>query len=205
MPELDVMTWVSLALGFVMVGLAIVTGRVGPGERPWTRDPANWTGLAARLALGGALLMAGLAKVGQLSQSVSDVAQYQILPNYTLVRIVGYALPIGELILGALILAGVFSRWTAALGGLLMLVYTVAIISLWARGIWMDCGCFGTSEAIVASDAKKKYAIDIVRDLLLVAAAAWLVWRPRSRPSLDQWLFPPLAAEPSPPGPPKRR
>ena len=197
------MTWITLALGVVVVGLAIVTQIAGPGERTWQRDPANWTSLVARLALGGALFVAGATKITVLETSVADVAAYQILPNYTLVRIVGYALPIGEVILGLLILAGIFTRWTAALGGLLMLVYIVAIVSLWARGMWMDCGCFGESQELAATEAKKKYVIDIVRDLLLIAAGVWLIWRPKSKPSVDQWLFAPVA--PSPPAPPAKR
>jgi len=195
------MTWVSLALGLVTVILIlVVTARHRKGlaqAQPWTREPAAWAGLTARLALGGALLGAGLAKVGSLQQSVDQVAQYQLLPTFGLVKFVGYALPLGEFFLGALILAGVFTRWTTALGGLLMAAYMAAIISLWARGIWMDCGCFGQSEELSAAEAKRKYVIDLVRDGLLLVSAWWLWRHPRGKFSTDNWLFPPLAAEPA--------
>ncbi|MDR1265790.1 MAG: DoxX family protein [Propionibacteriaceae bacterium] len=196
------LTWVTYALGIVAVVLFVAQRRAQPASdkaRPWQRDWANWLSLVARVTLGGILVWAGGAKVGALELSVDTVAKYQLLPVFGLVRFVGYALPIGELILGGLILAGAFTRWTAALGGLLMLVYVPVIISLWARGIWMDCGCGGGEAADLAADeAKLRYVLDILRDLMLALLGAWLVRHPRSRPSVDQWLLQPLPDEPEP-------
>jgi uncharacterized membrane protein YphA (DoxX/SURF4 family) len=199
------MTWASLVLGVVLVVLLIVSRRLTPAERPWFKDPVNWSGLVARLLLGGALLWAGLAKIGELDQSVDQVAKYEILPNYSLVTVVGYALPIGETVLGVLIIAGVLTRYTAALGGLLMAAFIIAIASLWVRGIWMDCGCTGDGADLIASEAKFRYTVDIIRDCFLVLAAVWLWRRPRSVPSVDQWLFQPLESEADHPAEPASR
>jgi uncharacterized membrane protein YphA (DoxX/SURF4 family) len=164
-------------------------------ERPWTKDPGNWIGVAARLVLGGALLWAGLSKVGNLQLSVQLVRDYEILP-FGLTRFVGSALPIGELILGVLIVVGVFTRITAALGSLLMVAYVIAIISLWARGMILDCGCFGDpTEPVSFAAARQGYIKDLIRDAVFLAAGAWLIWRPRANPSVDQWLFRPIGAD----------
>jgi uncharacterized membrane protein YphA (DoxX/SURF4 family) len=188
------MVWVTFAVG-VVAAVLLVLRRREAADTPWPKSPTNWLGLVARIGLGGILLWAGLAKVGDLAGSVVLTGKYQILPTYGLVKFVGYALPIAELLLGALILCGIFTRWTALLGGLLMLVYVPAIASLWVRGIWMDCGCGGAAEAALSeAEAKPRYLLDMIRDLVLAALAAWLVLFPQSRPSVDRWLAAPLEA-----------
>jgi uncharacterized membrane protein YphA (DoxX/SURF4 family) len=194
MPTIAGMTWFSLAASLVTVALFIVVmARKSLRSDIWYRDPRNLLGLACRVALGGVLLWAGISKVGALDTSVQLVREYKILPTYDLVKLVGNVLPIGELILGALILAGVFTRITAALGGVLMVAYIAAIVSLPPRGIWMDCGCGGEeASALEKSEALIGYAIDVVRDLLLLGAAVWLFRHPQSKPSVDQWLLRPI-------------
>jgi uncharacterized membrane protein YphA (DoxX/SURF4 family) len=165
--------------------------------RGWVRDPKNWVGVAARLILGGALLWAGLAKVGDLQLSVQQVRDYSILP-FGLTRLVGTVLPIAEVMLGALIVLGAFTRVMAALGGLLMVAYMIAIASLWARGMTLDCGCFGAPEELASfEEARLGYIKDLLRDAVFLGAAGWLLWRPQANPSVDQWLFRPVEAEPA--------
>jgi uncharacterized membrane protein YphA (DoxX/SURF4 family) len=164
-------------------------------ERPWLRDPKNWGTVAARLVLGGALFYAGFSKVGDLESSVDLVRRYDILP-WDLTRLVGIALPIGELILGLLIIVGAFTRITAALGALLMVTYMAAIVSLWVRKMSLDCGCFGPGGLVdTFAEAKVGYTKDLIRDVIFLAAGAWLIWRPVARPSVDQWLFRPIEVD----------
>ena len=68
-----------------------------------------------------------------------------------------------------------------------MLAFIIGIISAWARGLSIDCGCFGGGGTIDA--AKTQYLPDLLRDTGLVACALWLVVRPRSAYSLDHRLF----------------
>ena len=99
-------------------------------------------GLAARLILGGVIFVAGALKVGAIGESILAVRAFRILP-YELTSVVGTILPFAEILLGLLIMAGVFTRLTGILGALLMLAFTIAIISAWSRGLTLDCGCFG--------------------------------------------------------------
>lgn len=143
-------------------------------------------GLVARLVLGVVLIVAGGLKVTSPAASAMAVRAYQILP-YELAGYVGYALPMVEILLGLLLVAGLFTRACAILGGTLMLAFIVGIISAWARGLSIDCGCFGGGGTIGASQTQ--YGKEILRDAGLVACAAWLIVRPRSAYSLDHRLF----------------
>lgn len=143
-------------------------------------------GLISRLVLGGALLVAGLTKIGDLDQSVLAVRAYQLLP-WDLAAWVGYGLPVFEIILGAVILVGLFTRWSALVGVLVMAVFIFGISWAWAKGLAIDCGCFGDGGTV--NPGETQYPFDIARDLLFAAAGLWLVARPRSPWAVDSWLF----------------
>jgi len=149
--------------------------------------------LAARLILGITLVVAGALKVTRLDASVQSVRLYQLLP-WDLTTIVGIALPILEIAVGLLLITGTFTRLAAVLGALLMLAFIIGIASVWARGISIDCGCFGGGGAVEASQTQ--YPQEIARDVGLFLTGAWAAWRPRSPFAIDNWLFAPTATEP---------
>jgi len=143
-------------------------------------------GLLARLILGVVLIWAGAAKVTSPAVSARAVRAFQILP-YDFAGYVGYGLPLLEILIGLLLVIGLFTRISAAVGGLLMLAFIIGIASAWARGLTIDCGCFGGGGTIAA--AQTQYPLEILRDLGVAACAAWLVVRPRTAYSLDHRLF----------------
>lgn len=148
-----------------------------------------WVSTVARLTLGGVALYAGASKLGDLSASAWAVRAYDMLPD-DLADLVGHVLPLAEVLLGLLLVTGLLTRWAAAGFGLLLVAFTIGIVSVWARGIAIDCGCFGDGGPV--DPAEVNYLPDLLRDLALLALAAWLVWRPSSRLSLDAALHPVL-------------
>lgn len=148
----------------------------------------DWIGLACRSVLGAVILIAGALKLPNLGESVLAVRGYDILP-YEMTVMVGYVLPILEVLLGLLLVSGLLTRISAIAGTLLMLAFTIAIAQAWARGISIDCGCFGGGGEIAWEEAKAKYPWEIARDIGLAMLGGWLIWRPRSRFSADNALF----------------
>jgi hypothetical protein len=65
--------------------------------------------------------------------------------------------------------------------------FIIGIASAWARGLNIDCGCFGEGGTIDPSQTR--YLEEILRDVGLVLCAAWLVIRPRTAYSLERTLF----------------
>jgi uncharacterized membrane protein YphA (DoxX/SURF4 family) len=85
-------------------------------------------------------------KITKPTESASGCfAAYKILPA-NLAHVVGYALPWLEVIIALLLIIGFMVRPAAVAGGAIMLVFTAAIASVWARGLLIDCGCFGGGE-----------------------------------------------------------
>jgi uncharacterized membrane protein YphA (DoxX/SURF4 family) len=146
-----------------------------------------WLGLAARLAVGGVWIAAGALKLGDLTASGRSVVAYRLIA-FDAAMFVGAVLPFLEVALGLLLLLGLATRVIAAISGALFGVYIAAIASVWARGLHIDCGCFGTGGALTG-DQRPQYAIEIIRDIALLLVAGFLVLFPRTRLSLDGQLL----------------
>ena len=136
------------------------------------------------------MLWSGIGKAMTLSGSVQAVRNFRILPD-AIEPLVGYALPIVEIVIGLLLILGLFSRIAAAIEALLMVAFIIGIISLWARGMRIDCGCFG-GGGIDESVTSWTYLRHILLDGALLLAGAFVAWRPHSPLSLDRKLFPDL-------------
>ena len=144
--------------------------------------------MLARLVLGGVLLAAGGLKVLKPTESANAVAAYKILPT-NLAHLVGYALPWLEVALALLLIVGFMVRPAAVLSGLIMVVFAIAIASVWARGMLIDCGCFGGGGEIdpsLASEVRRTYFIEIMRDLGLALAGLYLYFFPYGKLSLEK-------------------
>ena len=160
------------------------------------RSLFEWITLVCRLVLGGVLAYAGAIKLPNLEESVLAVMRYKIpFLTYDLAVIIGYAQPILEVAVGLLLIIGLFTRWSAAAGALSMVVFIVAIVSVWARGISIDCGCFGGGAEVAKEVALANYPKDIARDVGLLLAGAWAAWKPRSPFAVDTWLFAPVVVD----------
>ena len=143
-------------------------------------------GLRARLFLGAGLIYAGAVKVGKPLTSERAVQAFEIFPT-DLAGYIGLALPFVEILLGALLILGLFTRPVAIVSTLLMVAFIIGIAQAWARGLTIDCGCFGGGGQVAAGETK--YGTDIARDATFALAGAWLWWRPRTLASLDRLLF----------------
>ena len=143
---------------------------------------ALWVSTGARLVLGGVFLVAGGLKAIDPQSSVAAVRAYELLPT-SLVTIVGWGLPFAEIALGLLLLAGIATRVVAAATAVLLLIFILGVVSAAARGLSIDCGCFGGGGEV--APGQTAYGAELVRDLGLLALAVWLVWQPRSRFTLD--------------------
>ena len=156
----------------------------------------EWFGTLARLVVGGVWLVAGLLKVSDGAASVRAVRAYDLLPE-AVVPTVGHALPAVEIVVGLALVAGALTRAVAVVSALLFVAFIIGIATAWARGLQIECGCFGGGG--FDADATGKYPWEIARDLGLLLLSLWLVWWPRTRLSLDSLIFRPLTPVPERP------
>ena len=156
------------------------------GSRPAGRAAeAAWFRTAARLVLGGVWIVAGILKLPDPAAAERAVRAYRLLPE-ALVAPVAFGLPALEIAVGVLLVAGAFVRPAAAVSVLLLAAFLAGIGSAWARGLQIDCGCFGGGGEVGAGEAA--YLPDVLRDTGLVVLAGILMRWPGSQlAALDRW------------------
>jgi uncharacterized membrane protein YphA (DoxX/SURF4 family) len=113
------------------------------------------------------------------------VRAYQVLPA-GVVSPVAAVLPLIEIGLGLLLLAGVGTRQVAALSGLLLLAFMSGVAQAWARRLTIDCGCFGGGGQVAADQTV--YALELARETGFLLLASWLLVRPGSYLGADRAL-----------------
>jgi len=142
-----------------------------------------WVGLLARLILGGVLLAAGLLKYQHLDKSQMAVRAYEMLP-IALANFLGIILPFVEIAVGILLIIGAAIRISALVGGVLMFAFMIGISQAWARGLSIDCGCFGGGGQVEPGTAN--YLPELLRDGGLGLLAIYLFRYPQSKFGLDR-------------------
>ena len=145
-------------------------------------------GVLARVVVGAVWVVAGVLKLPDPNANVRAVRAYQLLPE-SVVPVVGHGLPILEILVGVCLLLGLLTRVAAVVSVVLLLAFLTGISSAWARGLSIDCGCFGGGAGPVAN-AQAQYPWDLTRDLGLLLLSGWLVWRPRTPLAADNYLLP---------------
>lgn len=143
-------------------------------------------GLLARLVTGGVWIVAGGLKITEPDASIAAVRAYELLPT-SAAEVVGLALPALELVIGIGLVLGVLTRGAAVLSAVLFVAFIIGIASVWARGIEIDCGCFGGGGS--DPGASSNYPWEIARDAALLAASILVASLRRTPLSLDSVLF----------------
>jgi uncharacterized membrane protein YphA (DoxX/SURF4 family) len=161
-----------------------LVGILAPVARLPSRAP-DVIGTLCRLGLAAVWLISGGIKAVDPNQTHAAVRAYQLLPD-GLVGVVAAALPFLELAFGALLLVGIGTRLMGVLSGLLLLLYIAGVAQSWARGLNIDCGCFGGGGQVAAD--KTHYLQEILRDIGFLALAVWLSVRPRTLFAIDGLL-----------------
>jgi uncharacterized membrane protein YphA (DoxX/SURF4 family) len=98
---------------------------------------------ALRIVVGGAFVLAGVLKIADPAKFALDVGNYRLAPR-EIINLVAIILPWVEVTAGAFVLAGVWLRAAALVITSLTTMFFVVIVSALARGINIECGCFGT-------------------------------------------------------------
>lgn len=149
---------------------------------PLGERAAGSLNVACRLLGGAVLLWAGLAKALDQQSSILAVDSYDVLPA-GLVRLVAVALPWIEILVGLFLVTGLFVRFAGGATAVLALMFIGALGQAKARGLPIDCGCFGGG-----GPGGGVSWFDILRDVPILMAGLYLVWRPRGPGQLDAVL-----------------
>ena len=101
--------------------------------------------IVSRLILSGVFFVSGVLKLVDLFAAQQAVAGYALLPEWALWPAT-LLLPWAEIVAAV----GLWVPWVRSaarvLLAMLLLVFLVAIVSAWVRGLDITCGCFGGTD-----------------------------------------------------------
>ncbi len=111
------------------------------------------------------------------------VRAYELLP-IAIANVIGIVLPFLEIGMGLLLILGAGTRIVGLAGAVLMLIFVIGISQAWARGLSIDCGCFGGGGQVAPGTAN--YLPELLRDAGLAALGIYLFIYPQSKFALDK-------------------
>ncbi len=109
--------------------------------------------LAARLIVGTVFIVASIDKISVPDAFAESIHAYRLVPDAA-VNVLALIIPWLELLCGVFLVAGVKLRAGTLLSLVLLVIFTLAIISALVRGLNIDCGCFGREHATPVSWGK---------------------------------------------------
>jgi uncharacterized membrane protein YphA (DoxX/SURF4 family) len=156
----------------------------------------QYLALFSRIVLGGIFIFAGQAKLfpvkvptengTQLFPNVQtlinfEIPQYGLLPHQ-LATAYGWTLPPLEILIGALLVLGIFLKTSSVIGGLVTISFIIAKVSALIRGLDIAiCGCFGPAVPLLSV-----YSLAI--DFVMLALAAQIFFRKGEFLEFGSWI-----------------
>lgn len=134
-----------------------------------------------RLALGALFIYAGAVKVPVAPEFARDIQRYAIIPWPDATVLLAIYLPWLETLSGVAVVVRRLHLGGLAMIAAMMLAFTVALTSAWARGLDIECGCFGRKKESIRTN----FPALLGRDLALLAVALVLLtaeWRTAKSP-----------------------
>lgn len=127
---------------------------------------------ALRTALAWTFLHAGALKVWDFARArpatpdfAVAIQQYRLLPSPDLAVVLAVYLPWIEIIAALALFTRRLRLGAATILAGLSSIFFAALATAWARGLRIECGCFGRNEAVTDFPAL------LLRDACLIAAA----------------------------------
>lgn len=129
----------------------------------------NWIALALRLGFGILLVAASVDKIIHPFGFAQAVENYRLIGE-GLSRWVAVWLPYLELLIGLLLILGVWMDATVLTNAFLMTAFFLLIVQAYFRRLDVNCGCF------VVGEASSIGAVKIVENMVFGSASIFLVW-----------------------------
>ncbi len=102
----------------------------------------SWLLTLTRVVLGGIFLFAAYGKLRNPHAFAGSVGAFKLLHESILIE-VGLLFIWHEIVCGLLLVLGLWARAAALVTGAMVLAFIIAMITALARGLDIECGCFG--------------------------------------------------------------
>ena len=116
--------------------------------------------------IGGVFVYSSIGKLFSPEEFAKIIYNYDFLPLF-LVNVFAIILPYVQLVAGVLLIFGVFKKGNSAILITLLVVFLIALLQAYARGLDINCGCFSLDTEASKNDILGR----IVEDVILLIPA----------------------------------
>ncbi len=116
-----------------------------------------------RILLGGIFIYASIDKIAFPAEFARIVENYELLP-FDLIKPVAIILPVLELMLGAFLIVGKFTKPSAIALTSLLIIFIIVVGIRAGKGPLEECGCFDKSSILATSNITHIF----LRDSILI-------------------------------------
>ena len=102
--------------------------------------------LISRLILGTVFIIASIEKISDPEGFAGSIQAYELMP-ISIINLLAIVLPWIELVCGLFLVGGILVRANAIVLSGMLIVFMAGISTAMARGLNIDCGCFGSAHA----------------------------------------------------------
>lgn len=149
----------------------------GAPATPPSSSPRRWNSWIIVILgwlFGLVFIWTGWLKVQDPAQFLVNIRSFQLLPD-PFAAWLALGLPWLEIFSGLAVLTGWLRQGGLLLLNMALVIFGIALLSAWARGLDIECGCFGGNrDATTIGEA-------LVRDAVLLAVGIWLAFMQRLR------------------------
>mgnify|MGYP001140007999 CR=1 FL=1 len=157
---------------------------MGIDLRLFSPAAVNITTMVVRIALGAVFILSSVGKIADPTAFAAIVANYRLLPP-ALVVPTAVIFPWIEIVCGLALMVGRLEKGAALTVTVMMVAFIGMHLYNGYRGLNIACGCFSLS-----AQTPSNIFLNTLRNLLLLAAATWVLGWPRPR-----WSAPVKAAD----------
>ena len=137
-----------------------------------------WIERLCRLGIGGMFVYSSLVKIEDPGLFADAVSRYEFLPEFS-IGMFSLTMSMLELIVGLTLIATKWTREAALMVSVMLVMFIIALLQAFVRGLEISCGCFGAPKI----GGRAEIAVALVRDVVLLLPAVWLAMR------RNGWLF----------------
>lgn len=149
------------------------SGESGAGETSASERVLDVLSALARFGLAAMWIVSGASKLGKHMTVARSIEAYEIFTPYwsgLLANLIG---PL-ELAGGLILLLGIKIRPAGWVSFGVLVLFVIGLTSAYARGLQIDCGCFGPDPDNTGGDLLWA----IIRDIGLIAVTLFMIYRP---------------------------
>ncbi|MBN8569019.1 MAG: DoxX family membrane protein [Ignavibacteria bacterium] len=129
---------------------------------------SRYVQVVLQIIIGAVFVYASYNKLFDQAAFAKSVYGYKLLPDF-LINITAIIVPPLEFIAGLFLMFGLFRKGSSLVIIALLSVFLIGLVQAYARGLDIDCGCFGSNGANKTTSAD--LLIRIFEDILLLLGA----------------------------------